>query len=86
MSAYQEYVKRKRTEYGDRFDDSELSSQFVPYFENQKRIEVVSVSGTRRGRVGITTGWRPTFLLMLRSTSIGSQYILRDNDRIVKEI
>jgi len=63
------------------------ATQFIPYFENQRRIEVVFVSGTvKRGRVGITTGWRPAFLLMLRSTSIGSQYILRDSDRIVKEI
>ena len=87
MKKFTDYLQRKQIEYGSSFDDSELSKQFVPYYENQKRIEVkMSWGEILRGRVGITTGWRPVFLLMLKVNSTGSSIILTDDDVILKVI
>lgn len=81
---YQNYLNRKYNQYGDKFTDSELSKQFIPYFESGQRIIVKNRWGeTMRGYVGVTTGWKPSFLLMLRSNSIGSSILLSDEDSIV---
>ena len=39
-----------------------------------------------RGYVGITTGWRPSFILLLKSNSTGSSELLDERYEIVKEI
>lgn len=84
MKNYVSFIARKRQEY-DNFDESELSAQFVPYYESGQRIEVeCHIEGIKRGTVGVTTGWKPVFLLMLRSNSTGSSITLSDKDRIVK--
>ena len=88
MSKFTDYVTRKRLEYGDKFDPSELADKFRPYLHSSERItiEFCDASGncyeTKRGTVGVTTGWRPSFMLMLRSNSTGSSHLLGKNDRI----
>lgn len=89
--SYADFVARKRAEYGDKFDDSDLAPQFIQYYESGARIEVEFVSSTtgkpyetKRGRVGVTTGWKPVFLLMLTTRSMGSPYTLGKNDRVVR--
>ena len=66
-----------------KFSDSDLAKQFVPYFESGQRIEVKFIWGDKielkRGTVGVTTGWKPVFLLMKNSRSIGSSDILTKN-------
>jgi len=86
MRSYQDYISLKKREFGDKFDPSDLSSQFVPYFENGRRIEVDFGYEIKRGTVGVTTGWKPAFLLMLTKRSIGSSYLLGKNDKIIKII
>ena len=87
MKNYQEYITRKKTEYGSKFDETDLSKQFIPFYENVKRIEIeFSYGEKKRGTIGITTGWEPAFLLMLTKRSTGSSYTLRDNDKIIKII
>lgn len=81
---------------GKTFDPSNLASQFVPYFttrpENRRRIKVTrTYTGppdevhTRTGTVGVSSGFRPIFLLMHRSNAIGSWDTLTDDDVIVGE-
>ncbi len=87
MKKYQEYLVRKNIEFGDKFNDKKLSSKFIPYYENEQRIEVKFHYGeTKRGTVGVTTGWQPVFLLMLTKRSAGSSYTLNNKDKITKII
>ena len=46
------------------------------------RVEVMNLrtGHVRRGVVGITTGWRPVFLLIARATSLGSTDVLGPDD------
>jgi len=65
-------------------DYSQISQQFVPFYENGKRIKVkFSYGEIKSGTVGMTSGWKPVFILMLRSNSIGSSYILADKEIIL---
>ena len=89
--SFTEYLIRKGEEYPKKFDSSELAKQFVPYFENGARIEVkfgygATHLGTKRGTVGITTGWKPVFLLMLRKDSVGSSWTLKECDEVVRVV
>lgn len=89
---YRNHIANKRREYGDKFDASDLAPQFIEHFESGDRIEVAfagvdgEVYETKRGRVGITTGWKPVFLLMLTTRSIGSSYTLGMKDRVVRVV
>lgn len=64
-------------------DNSLLAEQFTPYYENKQRIEVETCGKKIRGYVGKTTGWKPVYILLLRSNSMGSSYTLRTDDKIV---
>ena len=80
---YNNYIVRKKQEYSKDFDDSKLSKQFIPYFNNDERIEVeFSTREIKRGTVGVTSGWKPCFILLLTTRSTGSSYILSDKDKI----
>jgi hypothetical protein len=84
---FNDFLNRKHAEYADKFDDSDLSKQFVPYYNNQKRIKVQFYGEEiKTGTVGVTTGWKPTFLLMLRKNSSGSSYLLSDKTIILGEV
>lgn len=81
---YNDFIKSKTNQYGAKFDASDLSRQFIDTFESQERIKVQLSSGeVKSGTVGITTGWKPVFLLMLRKNSRGSSWTLTDNDKII---
>lgn len=84
MRSYQDFLNRKRSQYGDRFDASELSPEFVRYFESGERVKVALRYGeTRFGTIGVTTGWKPVFLLMHSTRSIGSSVTLTNADRVL---
>jgi hypothetical protein len=87
---YTKSVRRGQREHGSKWDSSALdaAAQFVPWFGTGQRIRVTrNYSGgepeTRTGRVSRTTGWRPSFLLMHRSNTIGSSDVLGPEDRII---
>lgn len=87
MRNYQEFLERKKREYGTLFDPSYLNPDFIKYFESQERIEVkFSWGEIRRGRVGITGGWKPIFILLLTKRSLGSSWTIRNEDQFVKVI
>lgn len=84
MKNYQDYLNRKRNECGAKFDASMLPAKFVPFYESGQRIIVKTPWGeTMRGYVGITTGWRPAFLLLSRCNVYGSSTLLTDEYEIV---
>jgi hypothetical protein len=85
MNRFEEYCDRKRAEYGEKFSDASLAPQFIAAFNagDTVRIAVPNRSDSPRPRtwgfVGVTTGWKPAFLLMRKRGQHGSSYIL-DND------
>lgn len=86
-SKYDRYIRRRKLEWGKKFSSKRLSKQFIPHFNEGNRIEVKMESGeVLRGTIGVTTGWVPSFILMLRIDSTGSPYLLTDNDTIVKVV
>lgn len=75
---YQSYLARKQREHGTKFDASDLAPQFAPYLhDRQTRLKVRHpIWGECWGWVGVTTGWKPAFLLMRRINSVGSSILL----------
>ena len=81
---YLDYVNRKQKEYPETFDPSNLAKKFRGYFESGARIKVKTSYGEEMtGTVGVTTGWRPVFLLMRTKRSMGSSITLSEKDEIV---
>lgn len=77
---WKEYLTRKRAELGDKFDPSALAEKWIPGYCTGERIRVRFPWGeVKTGTVGITTGWRPVFLLILTRRSLGSSLILDNN-------
>ena len=70
-------------EYGKKFDPSALDPRFVPFYEGGERIKIETCGMVVTGTIGITTGWKPCFLLMRTSRSIGSSYTLDKKDKIL---
>lgn len=92
MRSYKEMIERRKKEFGDKFDDSDLNPSFVEAYESQNRVTVEFDNGipagikgtTKRGTIGVTTGWRPCFLLMLTKRSIGSSWTIGKYDKVVQ--
>lgn len=83
---YTRWIARKKATHAN-FDDSTLAKGFIRYFNSGERIRVASPTGewTRTGTVGVTTGWRPAFLLMHRSSDSGSSDVLH-SDTVVTHV
>lgn len=86
---FDQMLERKRGEYGTKFDSSLLVHEFRPYYRTEQRIAVRYWHNGRpipeiwTGTVGMTTGWIPVFLLMLRRDSLGSSHVLGATAKIV---
>lgn len=87
--SFENYLTRKRNSYGSQFDSSDLIPEFIKYFESGERVKVEWKFGDKytevlTGTIGITTGYKPVFLLMRTKKSIGSPYVIyKDECRIV---
>lgn len=89
----EELVAIKRAQIGEKFDSSDLQPEFARYYFSKERIKVKlwsKVSGSEEcqfefvtGMVGITTGWKPSFMLLRSSRSISSSILLNDDCLIV---
>jgi len=86
MKSYKDLLASFSLTYGEKFDPSDLAAQFIPYYESQQRIEISHYGETIRGRIGVTTGWKPRFILSLRSNSTGSSITLSSKDKILSII
>lgn len=74
---WKDLLNRRRAEYGDKFDSSELAEKWVPGYCTGERVRVRFPWGeVKTGTVGVTTGWRPAFILILTRRSLGSSLIL----------
>ena len=67
-------------------DYSDLNSEFTPYYNNGKRIEVDFGYEIKRGTVGITTGWKPSYILLLRKDSWYSPYLIGKDAKVLRII
>ena len=84
---YGELIHNSKAKWGLKFSDRDLAEKFIRYYESGQRIEVDFGYGTiKRGTVGVTTGWVPVFLLILRKDSIGSPWTLSSKDKITKVV
>ena len=84
ITEYEAYIACQDAKYGDKFDASDLAPQFVDAFNTGGRVRVrFSYGEELTGTIGVTTGWRPAFLLMRTSRSIGSPWTLGAGDQIV---
>jgi len=80
-----QYVLRRRREHGERFNLDSLAEKWIEHFNSGSRIEVRFSCGTvKRGTVSATTGWVPSFLLILTQRSSGSSWLLGEDDELVK--
>lgn len=81
---FEGYLKRKEREHGDRFDARSLAPQFIPFYGTGRRVKVRFSYGEEvTGTIGATTGWRPSFLLVRRSSDRGSSWTLGPDDQII---
>jgi len=84
LTRFGEYCSRAIREYGVKFSDAELYPAFVPYFNSRERVKIqFAHGGTDTGTIGVTTGWRPVFLLMRRKSDRGSSLVLGPNDKVI---
>jgi hypothetical protein len=82
MRNYEETIARRKVKYAVNFSDESIDKELIQFFNSGERIEVAEIQpkGTPvkllRGTVGITTGWKPCFLLMKRIDSMSSDILL----------
>jgi len=86
QSKWDQYIDGRR-ESCPNLDTAELYPQFQDAFISRQRVEVTGpIFGTRRGYVGITTGWRPAFILLHNSISRSSPDVLGKDETITARI
>ncbi len=87
MSKYSDYCSKKAAEHGEKFSADELNSAFIEAFNNGSQYRVLVDFGYGEkptwGYVGVTTGWKPCFLLMRRRGQYGSTETINSAAKIV---
>lgn len=78
MSKFDDWEWRARSKWGDKLDTSQLDPRFISAYNSGERVRVEDYGMVRTGTVGITTGWRPVFLLLFTWRSLGSWFTLGD--------
>lgn len=71
---------------GIKFTEPEETTYFGRWMmpDRSYRVEVKSQYGERtRGYITLSTGWSPSFMLLLTTRSVSSSYLLNDKDEIV---
>lgn len=86
---FSEFVKDKEQKFkgsGHDFDTSDLCQKFIPHFGENYRIKVINkeYGEIHSGYVGITTGWKPAFLLVYNRRCYGSSILLDDSYEITR--
>lgn len=79
---YTDFIRRKQIQF-ENFDDSDLDPRFIKLFETRRRIKVDDHGLIRYGFVSVTTGWKPSFILMRTINQIGSCIVLSRKTKIL---
>jgi hypothetical protein len=80
---FDEVMRLAKHQHGDKFVPPEITYHQLIYFNDGCRIEVTSPSGyVRRGHLGITTGYRPSLLLIPRRGASGSSDLINQTDAV----
>ena len=83
---YAGFIQGKIDQDGSKFDLTDLNPNFVNAFNKGEthRVKVQFPSGeVIWGFVGVTTGWKPSFLLMRRIGQHGSTLLLGENCKAI---
>lgn len=92
MSRFEEYCARQRTRYGDQFiPPADPDDWLVRCFNNgptfRVKVRTTYASGETRDRwgyVSLTTGWRPSFMLMARRGQHGSSDLIGATETLIE--
>jgi hypothetical protein len=81
---YEDAIRRGKAKHGEKFVEPSTNELQRRYFD-ASRVEVTTTyeSGetyVRRGRISITTGWRPALMLMHTRSASGSSDLLKASD------
>lgn len=82
MTRFEEYCNRQRRLYGERFRPP-ADARFRRYYESGERIKVRTCGMVLTGTVALTTGWKPSFLLMRTRRSAGSPWLMGERDEVL---
>lgn len=88
---FDRYIARQISRYGEKFDSSELFVQFRHFYNTGDRIKIrvqwvndgKTYAYEKFGTIGVTTGWKPCFMLMHNTRSMGSSDLLNRDVQIV---
>ena len=89
MSNFEDYCIRGRAKHGDKFippTGLELIDAYNKAPALRVKVRTTYPSGEsfeRWGYVALTTGWKPSFMLMRRRGQIGSSDLLDERDDII---
>lgn len=82
---FDEYCKRQQAKWGDKFSPPTGDALIRAYNNGPEfRVQVDNDRGDGKiwGFVRLTSGWRPSFMLMRRVGQHGSSYLLNASDTI----
>lgn len=81
---YERFLRRLQRNHPAKWDTSDLAVKFIHFYNSGERIKVRTRSGDIEfGTVGVTTGWKPIWLLIHRSNHDGSSTTLTNEDTIL---
>jgi hypothetical protein len=83
MKQYTDYLARAKAKHGARFSAESLNPDFIRFYESGERVKVKTSWGHGFGTIGITTGWKPCFLLMHSIRSMGSSFIIGMDHKVI---
>ena len=83
-----------------KIDNSFLDNRLTPFYNSQARVEITWKKGfedytgygnrtegrKQRCRIGKSTGWKPIYLAILSSKSVGGSAILSEAIESIKEV
>jgi hypothetical protein len=84
---YHDFVQRQKAKHGDMFSEENLNRNFISAYNNGDTFRVLVDLGYDKpvwGYIGVTTGWKPCFLLMRRRGQHGSSDTINKECKILK--
>ncbi len=78
-------IVRGKEKHGEQFDASDLEPKFARYWYSKERLRIKDnwEGSILTGTVGMTTGWKPSFILLRTTRSMGSSILLNKDCEIL---